>query len=99
MNKITDIFKGRAFDPTVDSGEYFPVFTGKKASMQKRALNALKASAEAIVPENEMKNVVFDSADWGGVTTFMWRYGREWWINLHTNGQRNTANNITVYQP
>lgn len=95
-HQVTHIFDGRVFDPNVDSGEYFSCFTKEVSQWKDKAIKALKTSARNLIPEKEMKNVIFDSVESFGRTTFMWRYGRDWWTNdLHQNNQ---VKNRQVYK-
>lgn len=90
-HQITNIHEGQSFSPNVDYGEYFSCLTQEVGEWKDKALKALKASAKAMIPENEMKNVIFDSIASYGRTVFMWRWGRNWWVNLH-------GNNAQVYE-
>lgn len=95
-HQITDIFEGRSFRSGVDYGEYFSCFISEVSEWTEKALASLKKNAQGIIPKSEWKNIIYDSADFYGRRTFMWRHGREWWINLHEGHEPVT--NVQTYE-
>lgn len=95
-HQITDIHEGQSFEEK-DFNEHFSFLLSEDVeSWTKKALQALKSNAKAIIPAAKMKDVVFSSIDNLGRRIVSWRYGSPDWVNETSLGE---GWNRKVYTP